>query len=274
MNSFKWGIIAAICAFVISVLVGIISGVGVFFIFIRAVIFTVVFFGVGFGIRFIINSFFPELLFPDEGSGDDAYGQDEYSQPGSRINITMDNTGEYAVPELFRSQNNEEMGNIDDLISGAFVSAARQSYRGEASSKGIDDNAEEGYNRAGVSLDAPDDLPFMGSGYSGSSDMDDVPEEKSVFTPSFGDDAGLGGLPDLDMMARAFSPGSGPSAPPSAASSAFMPAMESVPAFMSEEPIESAPSRSKKGNKPEPLKGDFNPKELAEGIRSVLSNDK
>jgi hypothetical protein len=40
-------------------------------------------------------------------------------------------------------------------------------------------------------------------------------------------------------------------------------------------PDEMEPEQSRfVGSKPQPMKGDFNPKELAEGIRTVLSKDK
>ena len=84
------------------------------------------------------------------------------------------------------------------------------------------------------------------------------------------------------MMAKAFSSfGSGGSVPARPASSAGNSSAGAVPqdaAFMPSVEIEEAPEQSapryNKGNKPEPMKGDFSPKELAEGIRSVLSKDK
>lgn len=269
MQNLRWGITAAIFALLLSVGLGIISGVSIFHIFIRAFIFTVLFFGLGLGLKFVVDSFFPELLFMDEGSA-----RDDYNQPGSRINITVDNTGEYAVPELYKAPSDpDELGNIEDLISGAFK--VRSAQGGEAKQAGIDRKREEGYN-VGRGQSVLDQEPINFN------DMfnDTAIFEKHVFTPSFGDGSeGLGGLPDLDAMATAFSPTGGPAASvslpqtPSKFGSGSPP--PGVPQFSSgfEEAEPQSQSRYV-GNKPQPLKGDFNPKELAEGIRTVLSKEK
>jgi len=74
-------------------------------------------------------------------------------------------------------------------------------------------------------------------------------------------------LPDLDMMAMAFTTNF--SGTPSTAASS---ASSAGPINFADET--EAPDRSQyKGNKPQPLKGDFNPQSLAEGIRTVLSKD-
>ena len=292
MNNFKWGAIIAIFAFVVSVLLGFLFRVGISHIFIRAIIFSVVFFGIGFGLRLLIGSFFPEILVPDDNSGDDAYGSSENGDAGSRVNIVMDNTGEYAVPELFKAPDNpHEMGNINDLILTGNRSRNGNGYH----SKGIDADREGGYNNTGGSSDsfgAPEEIPYMDSGYQDDSAYDGgaAAGSQPAFTPSFGDDGGLGGLPDLDMMARAFSGfgadapaaprgGGGASPPPAEASGASsMPTMSFSEIEDMEPPSpggggERTPARNT-GNKPEPIKGDFSPKELAEGIRAVLSKDK
>ena len=279
MKTFKWGIIAAGSAFVISFLLGVISGVGASQIFLRAIIFAVVFFGIGFGIRFSIDSYFPDLLVSGSGAND-GYGQSESEVTGSKVSIVMDNTGEYAVPELFRTPDDpSEMGHIDDLLSGTVGAGSSNRY---AHGKGLDGGNGEGYNSGGggggFSSQLPsDDIPYLESDTTESSE-ETAPEGRAAFTPSFGDEGGLGGLPDLDMMARAFSSFGAESAAPRAVSSgaargnvqdaAFMPSVEM------EEAAETSAPRPNKGNKPEPMQGDFSPKELAEGIRSVLSKDK
>ena len=292
MTSFKWGIISAVSALVISLLIGIMSGVGASHVIIRAIIFAAVFFGLGFAVCFVINSYFPDLLLA--GSADEYAQSDE--QPGTRVSITMDNTGEYAVPELFKTPDDpREMGNIDDLLSGAFRARSPDGY---SAFGGLDADREDGYNER----DARSDPSYRSPGVSAKVSSEEIPyleddtQESSegsaqagsaVFTPSFGDDVGMGGLPDLDMMAKAFSSfGSGQSAPSAAsaarsASQQGASSFEAAPqdlAFTQSAEIEEAPApsapRSNKGNKPEPIKGDFSPKELAEGIRSVLSKDK
>lgn len=263
MSSIRWGVIAAIIALFISVLLGIISGVAPFYIFLRGIVFTILFFGIGFALRFMVNSFFPELLYMD----DESAAAESYEQSGARVNITLDSTGEYAVPELFKtSKDDGELGNIEDLISGNFQPGSGQSEH--LSSAGIDAGQEEEYNEEAGFTNFQDnafDIKDV-------SDFDKAPVEKPTFTPSFGDDEGLGGLPDLDAMMTAFSSVGGDSVPMGfggASPSAFgADDSGSPPATKSE------PDRSQyKGNKPATLEGGFNPKELAEGIRTVLNKD-
>jgi hypothetical protein len=284
----KWGVAAAIGAFLISVLMGLISGVDFFNLIMRALLFTAIFFGLGFGLRFLINSFFPELLMMDDSLAGDSYGKTGYEQPGS-ISITIDNTGEYAVPELYKSPNDpHEMGNIEDLIAGVFSNRSGGRSRPKAVAKGVDVNTEAGYNNGGIqelSVDIPEEIPFLDDDTEENSTIDNTPMNKPDFTPSFGDDdSGMDGLPDLDMMARAFSSGFSaqtgftPAPPPSASpiqQASSVPSMpEDIPAEMPS-PVEEVERQTSyyKGNRPEPMKGDFNPKELAEGLRAVLSKD-
>jgi len=244
---FRWGSIAAVFALIVSVALGLIAGVSAFNIFLRAVVFTSLFFGLGFALRLLINNFFPELL-----NFNEMYEpKEDFSHLGSKINITLDTTGEYAVPELYGTPGNpEELGNIEDLVSGIF----------KPSTEGIDRKQKEDYNNTESAQNAFNPDPFQ--------DMpvfDKAPVEKPAFTPSFGDDSeGLGGLPDLDAMAMAFSPGFGGGSPSYGAA-----------AGGSASPEEMEPARPRHvGNKPQPLQGDFNPKELAKGISTVLSKDK
>jgi len=295
VSNLKWGVIFAVFAFVVSVLMGIVFGVAVTHIFLRALIFSVVFFGLGFGLRLIVNNYLPEVLYSDDAAQDD-YGRGSYpNEQGSEqtgAGIVLDNTGEYALPELFKtSGGSDEMGNIEDLVSGRF-SARNYAEFGQA--KGIDANAEASYNNRVVSQDfslgLPEEVPFMDGdyqdGYSDNSYQggsgDDAPEERQAFTPSFGDgdSDGMGGLPDLDMMARAFSsfggaPAQGPAAPAASSqpASGFVPTTVNEFVSTPEAPSSSGPSYNK-GNKPEQMKGDFKPKELAEGIRAVLNKEK
>jgi len=277
VNNLKWGSISAICALSVSILLGVISGVGIFHIIVRALIFTAVFFGIGFGLRFILDSFFPEVLVTNEDavpSGlDEAIGH---------VNITLDSMGEYAVPELFNQHGNSgELGNVEDLISGAFKPRPVQSnlssggnqseysnFEFSGQGEGIDRKKEAGYN----DFEEDQDNSFFESAAGGSANFSETsdfekPEAakpaafQQQFTPSFGEDSGLGGLPDLDMMAMAFS--SGYSGTPVSAAPSAAPALR---------PVEDEPDRSQyKGNKAQPLQGDFDPQSMAQGIRTVLS---
>ena len=195
MIRFKWGLILGAAALVLSLFLGLISDVQPFFIFLRTLIFTVVFFGLGIGLSILVGIFFPELLLKDE----EPSANEE--QPGSRVNITLGNTGEYAVPEMYKSPGgSQELGNIEELISGVFKRSAKgESFSAVAGSEGIDRKREDVYNSSGNAF-KQNDFEFMEVPSYASSPV------KSAFTPMFGDDsAGLGGLPDLDSMAMAFS---------------------------------------------------------------------
>jgi hypothetical protein len=251
----KWGLIAGVGAFILSLAVGLLSGAGIFFVMVRALIFTGVFFLLGAGGWLLINSFMPELLYAD--SLDEAAPAE---RPGSRVNITLGGGGDFARPEMYQnSGNSDEVGNISDLISGVFKPAA---------AGGMDQQAEKGYTyAAGGSPDGVNQEnsgfaePLSGLGGEGSPVFNEgarqADEKNAGFTVSFGSDDGLGGLPDLDAMSGAFLTNAGVDGPERGAES-------------------SSPSRSPGGgkSKSKSVQGDFNPKELAAGIRTVLSKDK
>jgi len=281
VGSFKWGGVAAAFALLVSVLLGLVSGVGAGYVFLRAIVFSVVFFGLGFGLHFLINSYFPEILYINEEES----APSETPGESAGHSIAMDSTGEYAIPELFEKKDETyELGNIEDLLSGAFRAGGEEdslpvdninqpAYPGinfSMSDEGIDQNKETGYNDLG-------DLEDVAFGDSAAAKPDSVGESSSFevekpqafqpqFAPSVGDDSGFGGLPDLDMMAMAFSNFSGGS--PDSVS-------PSTPSTGPTAPVEeSGPDRSQyKGNKPQALQGNFQPQAIAQGIRTVLSKE-
>ena len=257
MPNFKWGLLAGIAAFIISFVLGLISGANIAIVIIRAVIFFLAFLVLGSGINILINNFFPEILM----AGSDDAAQETQEGPGSRVNITLD-SGEYALPEQRgNTYGTQQLGNINDLISG--------SYKATAAPQGIDRNGEDGYNNYQESS-------RFGKGWEESADDvpeaepadDDVMHGRPAPMPSLANDSmGMGGLMDFDAMAMAFSSGSPPSAESSALDSDLMSSGGGGMEFAA------APPPSKSGA-PQPLQGDFNPKELAEGIRTVLSKDR
>ena len=257
MINFRWGFLAGMAALVLSIVLGVSSGVNILHIILRALIFTVVFFGFGTGIWILINNFLPELLSSDDVPEE----SDVPERPGSRVNITLDNNKGFAVPEMYRNSGDpEEVGNIGDLLSGTFRSSSAASAKPEPSASGMDLNGEDSYTyegRGGLGSLTQDSSGLQDAAPLSIANFDMSSFTAPVFTPSFGDDsAGLGGLPDLDAMAGSFLSGS-----------------EGNPDLASS--LESAgPVRDSMGNKPQPLKGDFNPKELAQGIRTVLNKEK
>ena len=298
MSSIRWGVYAATGAFVVSMLLGLLFGVGAFYMFARSILFACIFFGIGFGIKLMINSYFPELMSLG-GNVDGSDSSNTTESADSSFNemqetITIpENSGIYAVPEMYKIPGQSEaLGNIEDLISGRFRAGHDSEVNGD---KGVDRKPEDGYNDSEVSFFSSD---HSGKNVQDDSSIEDLPMvHQPVFSPSFGESEGLGGLPDLDAMAMAFSSAVGGSAgskePEVSAGvntfSAFVPSIEPIPAFgtsnndmsgfgvaMSGET--SGGSLKDKsyntGNKPVQMEGNFNPKELAEGIRTALSKDK
>ncbi|MDR2403197.1 MAG: hypothetical protein LBD78_04135 [Spirochaetaceae bacterium] len=104
---------------------------------------------------------------------------------------------------------------------------------------GMDQNGEDGYTKTRGS-----DFQTEAAGsYTGPAET----AAAGVYADS------AGGLPDLDSMAGAFAPS---------------------PAEPVESPADfSPPVRSPSGNKPQSLKGDFNPKDLAAAIRTKISKE-
>jgi len=181
VDNIKWGLIAAAAAAVISAGLGIVSGVGVFYIVTRSLIFAAVFLGLGFTLRFLINRFLPELLLANDE------GQESFDIPGSRVNITLDSTGEYAVPQLYKTPDNpDELGNIEDLVSGAFKPRTGSDGSYDA---GIDRMKEESYNTGGNTENSPD---YEGFSFQEEGVVEKTPAEKPAFTPGFGEGSKFG----------------------------------------------------------------------------------
>lgn len=270
MSNLRWGVIAASAALILCVALGIISDVRPFYIFLRALIFTVIFFGIGFGIRMVIHSYFPELLYLEEEPV-----IHENSQPGERVNITVGST-EYAVPEMYKESDDPEyLGNIEELVSGVFkpravAESSPDQFMKPAAREGIDVKREKDYNMEGNSQDAFS----MDFEFPSAKPPKSAPPVKQAFTPSFGED-GLGGLPDLDAMATAFSGESrGMAAPVQPANDGFMEPVEIDAQLFDDTAPVSERAVSKTGNKPQQLEGDFDPKDLAQGIRTILTKEK
>ncbi|MCL2276931.1 MAG: hypothetical protein FWC21_03445 [Treponema sp.] len=298
MANIKWGVITAVFALLISILFGLIAGVSAGHIFLRAVIFTVLFFGAGFGLRIAINNFFPEMLISDYESAASSSAENN----GPQINITVDSAGEYAVPELFKSSGDSgELGNIEELVSGVFGQINRSRNKGGAkqaseqwlnvpepdNEQGIDRINKTGYNDAGggTSFIETNAYESFSTAAAKTQAFGKTPAfEKAQFTPDFGeDDSELGGLPDLDMMARAFSSAPGSPVPmqqapstPSSSVTEFIPtpvpgngAFSQTAGVFSTEDMDA--KKRNVGNKPQTLQGDFDPKQMAQGISTILS---
>jgi hypothetical protein len=234
---------AGTAAFILSFAIGIVNGAGFVMVLLRALAFATVFFAMGTGAWVLINKFVPELLFPESSGGETAEGNFSAPASGTRVNITVGDTSGAAVPEKFHdSHNSSELGSLPDLVSGAIdPGAGARAAREAAGAQGMDDTPQEGYTKQ-------DNAAFTENAEQGSFSVNIGEVENGGSTDGFG-------LPDLDAMAGSFS---AVSAEPESSEQAETP----------------DPVRSPTGNKPQKFEGDFNPKEIAAGIRTVLEKDK
>jgi hypothetical protein len=242
--NFKWGIYAAVAALLLAFATSMILGQAGFVIALfRGLAFAALFFILGVGIWMLINTFIPELLFPESkdaaanifGSGSDLQGPDSQSY-GSRVNITLGDRSDAALPAS-NGLDSDDIGNISDLVSGA-VDPAGEAKR----QRGLDEITENSYTNFGEdTVPSPDSL------------AEPLPSDGGGFTMNF-DSFSMGGG-GSDPFGDSFS------LPPNSSGTA-----------MKEEA--SLPERKVAGNTPKALEGDFNPKDIALGIRTVLENDK
>ena len=263
------GIVAG-AAFVLSFLIGLITCSGMPMLLLRPVIFAFLFFILANAVYFLVNQFLPELT--ERGSPD----EDLTLRPGSRIDITEGDIspGDVAPGAAFSGpvpprafagaqadESEEGLGNITDLVGRRAVSPVSE---GEAS-PGMDQNAEDSYTKDdGIgSFSAPEPWsPVVQPRFSGGSGTDDTPAaSRETFEargiPAAGASPAVDLLPDLDSMAGAFLPASGDSEPDAVDYSVSTPSPK--------------PSSSSKAPA---WAGDFNAKELASGLRTILNKEK
>jgi len=251
MSNLKWGVVSAGIAFVLAFSLSLLIGrTGLLIASLRAGIFTILFFGLGIGIRALINTFIPELL-SSEARGDTTSDVFFGGAAGSKVNITVDDTlnsdtSSAAMPAAMPGDNDaadaDEVGNFGDLLSAGITKALNKT-----SDKTIEDIDQT--PAASYTEEAEEFTPVF--------------EEKITDTGGFSLDfgafvpGGIGddGMDDLDLGMDSFS---------------FLPS--SGNSGNSER--SSAPERKVSGNKSMKLEGDFQAKEIAAGLRTVLEKDK
>ena len=224
MFNFKISGIAAGAAFVLSFLIGLFSGSGLFIPLIRAFIFGALFFALTCLIFWLLTQFIPELLTPPE---DDDLG---LSVSGSRVDISVGSEG---ITGAFPSDNSDSVDDIAGRPTAAPVKVVSQ---------GLDQEDNGGYNSGGEVV----------------GDLEDAGD-----APAFTANA---------------------SRPARAASANILPDMDNMSEDSSEDVVEMAeaadlglnssePRRPKPSSKKSELSGDFDPKELAQAIQTVLKRD-
>jgi hypothetical protein len=175
---------AAAAAFVLSLLVGVISGAAVPAVFIRALIFAVFFFILAGGIYIVIEKFLPELLSPGEENAS-----------GSQVDITLEDPKNGDVSEVFSDTDAEISGEPGDI---SFSEGQDFSEKGA----GLDQNGEDGYTmrkKAEANASEPGEGPSEG-----------FSSGESAALPS--DSGSVDLLPDLDSMSGAFASSGGEAA--------------------------------------------------------------
>jgi hypothetical protein len=235
MFNLKWCGIAAGFGFALSFLVGIVSGAGLFWALVRAGVFGAVFFVLAGAIRVLADRFLPDLL-----SG----AESEESAPGSRVDISVgDGEENAALPD--DSRIDEGPGDFADLLNGNIV---RGPPPGPAPSfQGMDQKGEDGYteNREPeFQSKSSDGAAGIGSG-----------EGSAVSAPGEFPPAEV--LPDLDSVADAFRPGGGGTP---------------EPVFGGQSSF-GRPGGGSGQSRGQSMAGDFNPKDLASAIQTILSKD-
>ena len=248
MFNFKLSGMIAVAAFILSFLLGLISRASMPMLFFRPVIFAFLFFAISAAARIIVSQFLPELM-EDESAN-------EKNLPGSRINISegdiSDSSGTFSSetspaaggPVFMGAQPDDSdngLGNISELFSARSTSGSSEA--------GLGSGADPGTAGMGITgIDQKTNNGYNKTGDSGS--------YKPAYVPAAGsgsDDV----LPDLDSMVGAFMPASTGGEPDNIEYSVSGPAKK--------------PSSR---NKEAEWAGDFNAKEIANGIRTVLSKDK
>ena len=253
--------IAAGAAFILSLVIGLASGVNLAVMLLRALVFAALFFAFSGIIVWLAGRFMPELLSAAE-PGLDMGG---VPPPGSMVDISVgqEPSGGGAFPQ----GDSEEVDNIEHpsapalAVSGAeepapeeydgddildledFGPAGRPAdsaaaeeplSRKEPAQKGLDQKTEAGYTAQGS-----------------------VPLEARAMTPA-GDSGGDDLMPDFDALSEAFLPNSGSGGEE----------MEAI-VYNTPDPAKLPSGAGKKQG----LDGDYDPKDLAQAIQTVLKKD-
>ena len=243
MFNFKLSGIIGGVAFVFSFLLGLISRSAMPMLLIKPLVFAFLFFAVSILIKITANHFLPELM-EESDLGEEPY------RPGSTVDITDEDSLDYQA-DTSRGHSGESvtaaqgfsfMGarpddsddGLGDISDLARKSTFSPSLEG-GYQMGMDQNAEEGYTEGGGSRGSQARAPGAGSTEAFS------PEEV---------------LPDLDSMAGVFMPSSSDEEPEGeerpSHGQARKPSSSSTPSWTE----------------------DFNAKEMAQGLRTVLSKEK
>jgi hypothetical protein len=205
-------VIAGGAAFVLSFLIGVISGGGPLAALVRALIFGALFVLLSGGAYWALSRFLPELF--------ESSGEADLDVPGSRVDIS-----EAGV--------DGEGGRETGLDPNA------DSFGGNV--LGLDQNGGDGYTLGGGERSAPEKGEAAPAGQASS--------RKPAVPVAADDIESVDVLPDLEAMSDTF----------------LQPVSGGEPS--------SGPARTPSGNKPQTMEGDFNAKEMASAIQTILKRE-
>jgi hypothetical protein len=276
----RWSIIAAMAAFAVSLVLGISVRGQILIILIRAFGFGVIFFSLAALIWRLINKYIPELLHLSS-SEDPSLLTD--LEPGKRVNITVEDGEDMIPPNVAlppEEKADDGVGNIAEVMSRGPSSVEDTGISPDSPGISLDSPAIS-LGSPGISLDSPvisPDSPAISAfAQTPAQGMDQNPQSgytqnrndpSGASPPPIQDRAGrfsglgdvsggIESLPDLDALAGSFlSPSAG--------------GEDSVSAGQGLSPRPAGGARSKKGRE---VGEDFNPKEVASAIQTIIKRD-
>jgi hypothetical protein len=261
----RWSALAAAAAFIISFALGISIRGQMLIVLLRALSFAVFFFFLGALVWTLINRYIPDLLISPSPRDSPL---PEGLESGSQVNITL---GDESIPQdaAYPPEDtaDDSVGTIAEIVDGAYLSrknGAPDPAAGPpetpvsapapvfvpapaaASPRGMDQNGGSGYTQDRSVVSGASTPPISASprGFSGVSGLGDV-------------SGGVESLPDLDALAGIFLPPDG-----TGGEEAVSPSR----------PSGAGESRLKK-DKGKGVGEDFNPKELASAVQTILKRD-
>jgi hypothetical protein len=235
-----------VIAFIVSFLLGIISGTRIPIVLLKALIFAVIFVVLSGGIYALISLYLPDLLSPgaDQDFQDAKFQDTQYPDSrGSQVDISLDDQGGEEINSSYFQGGNEnpgEFGDNQDILDQNI---------GTLSGDGLDQNREDGYTSEGVVETS-----------AGTSGEETPPRagNSSSETPGVMED-----LPDFDSVAAVF--GSEGAAGRSGGGASGISSPETFNAEFVGGPLK---------NKNTPDMGeDFDVKEMASAVQTILKRE-
>jgi hypothetical protein len=242
----KLSVIAAGAAFVLSFVIGIVSGAEFLYILLRALFSGIVFFSLSVFAYWAISQFIPELLDVAKSSDAPLDGDDDTPLPGSNINISVGPDGEDAEADELPPLDRLGGGGEGDFSRPETGIGPREAPEGQKTgntpeNQGLDQTTQNEYTKDT-------------SGVSG-----------AVAVPAGADIDTVDALPDLEVLSTIFAPQEDDEDP--AEDAAFVPS----------EPGETLGAIAGGGDlgkkKSSSAQSDFNVKEMASAIQTILKRD-